>query len=65
MKPPLKDGIKTTEFWLTSLAVAVSAALTITEQLNAGWAIAATTALTALYNLLRFAQKQNGPQAPK
>lgn len=64
MKPPLKDGIKTTEFWLTSLAVVVSAALTVTEQLNAGWAIAATTVLTALYNMLRFAQKQN-PTQPK
>lgn len=65
MKPPLKDGIKTTEFWLTAISVAVSAALTITEQLNAGWAIAATTALTALYNVLRFAQKQNGAQPTK
>lgn len=59
MKLPLKDGIKTTEFWLTSLGVLVTAALTILEQLNTGWAIAAITVLTALYNLLRFAGKSS------
>jgi hypothetical protein len=64
MKPPLKPGIKTTEFWLSTAGVFITAGLTVLDQLSAGWAITATTVLTALYNLLRFAQKQSTPPQP-
>lgn len=54
---PLKDGITTTEFWLTAAAGIAQVVLGSLGMINATWASAGITITTALYSLLRAGMK--------